>query len=134
MRKAVPILLLVGPLLAACAPPPPDIDVPAAFDLGTVVKGERAEAYIPVRNLGDGPLTVQAVSTSCGCTTATLSSMSIPPAGEARLRVEYDSGAHETDLGRMERFIFISSDDPDEEDVQIKVTVIVKTNQSRPPE
>jgi hypothetical protein len=134
MRKTVPILLLAGALLAACASPSPDIDVPVTFDLGTVVKGERAEAYIPVRNLGDRPLTVQAVSTSCGCTTATLSSMAIPPAGEARLRVEYDSGAHETDLGRMERFIFISSDDPDEEDVQIKVTVSVKTNQSPPPE
>ena len=128
IRKAVPLLLLAGPLLAACTSPSPDIDVPPAFDWGSVVKGERAKTDIPVRNLGDRPLTVQAVSTSCGCTTAKLSSMTIPPGGEARLHVEYDSGAPETDLGLMERFVFIASDDPDEEDVRIKFTVVVKAN------
>ncbi len=119
---------MAGSLLAACTSPSPDIDVPPAFDWGSVVKGERARADIPVRNLGDSPLTVEAVSTSCGCTTAKLSSMTIPPGGEARLRVEYNSGAHETDLGLMERFVFIASDDPDEEDVRIKFTVVVKPN------
>lgn len=128
IRKAVPFLLVTGSLLAACTSPAPDIDVPSAFDWGSVVKGERARADIPVRNLGDRPLTVEAVSTSCGCTTAKLSSMTIPPGGEARLQVEYDSGIHEADLGLMERFVFIASDDPDEEDVRIKFTVVVKTN------
>lgn len=127
-RKAVLVLLLAGLWLTGCTSPSPDIDVPPAFDWGSVVKGERARADIPVRNLGDRLLTVEAVSTSCGCTTAKLSSMTIPPAGEARLHVEYDSGAHETDLGLMERFVFIASDDPDEEDVRIKFTVVVKTN------
>lgn len=124
--RAVSLLSLAGLLLAACTSPSPDIDVPVAFDWGSVVKGERAKADIPVRNLGDRPLTVQAVSTSCGCTTAKLSSMTIPPGGEARLHVEYDSGAHKTDLGLMERFVFIASDDPDEEDTRIKFTVFVK--------
>ena len=132
MRKTVSMLLLGGWLLAACTPPPPDIDVPATFDMGAIVKGERAEAYIPVRNLGDGPLRVEAVSTSCGCTTATLSPMTIPPAAEAQLRVEYDSSVHGNDLGNMERFVFISSDDPDEDDVRITLTVTVKKNGSRP--
>jgi hypothetical protein len=36
------------------------------------------------------------------------------------------SAAHEQDLGLIERFIFISSDDPDEDDVQIKFTVMVE--------
>jgi hypothetical protein len=126
IRKAVLLLLLVAPLLAACASPSPDIDVPPTFDWGSVVKGERAKADIPVRNLGDRLLTVQAVSTSCGCTTAKLSSMTIPPGGEALLHVEYDSGVHKTDLGLMERFVFIASDDPDEQDVRIKFTVVVK--------
>lgn len=128
IRKAVLLLLLAGLWLTGCTSPSPDIDVPPAFDWGSVVKGERARADIPVRNLGDRPLTVEAVSTSCGCTTAKLSSMTIPPGGEARLQVEYDSGIHETDLGLMERFVFIASDDPDEEDVRIKFTVVVKTN------
>jgi hypothetical protein len=52
--------------------------------------------------------------------------MTVPPGGEARLRVEYDSAAHAEDLGLIERFVFISSDDPDEDDVQIKFTVVVE--------
>lgn len=126
MPGRIIVALVAGWLVAACAPPAPDIDVDAAHDLGVVVKGDLAAADIPVRNLGRGPLAVYAVSTSCGCTTATLSSMTIPPAGEARLHVEYDSGLHDADLGFLERFVFISSDDPDEDDVRIKLTVFVK--------
>lgn len=130
MQRKVPILLLMGWLLAACAPPVPDIDVATTYDLGTVVKGDLAIADLPVRNLGDGPLTVQAVSSSCGCTKATLTPMIIPPDGEGRLHIEYDSAAHERDIGLIERFVFISSDDPDEEDVQIKLTVFVEASTS----
>lgn len=126
MQKTVSILLVIGWLLAACSPPAPDIDVAATYDFGTIVKGDLAVADLPVRNLGRGPLTVQAVSTSCGCTTASLTPMTIPPGGEARLHVEYDSGIHESDRGLIERSVFISSDDPDEEDVEIRFTVIVE--------
>ena len=124
MRTA--ILVLAAWLLAACSDGAPDIEVAPGYDMGTVVKGAVAVASLPVRNLGDGPLTVVAVSTSCGCTTATLTPMTIPPGGEGRLRIAYDSAAHAEDLGLIERFVFISSDDPDEDDVQIKFTVLVE--------
>jgi len=119
-------LILAAGLLAACSRGAPDIDVAAAYDAGTVVKGSPAVADLAVRNLGDRPLTVAGVSTSCGCTKATLTLMVIPPGGEASLRVEYDSGAHEEDMGFIERFVFISSDDPDEDDVRIRFTVTVE--------
>ena len=125
MRSGVPVLLLAAWLLAACGPPPPDIDVATAYDLGTVVKGARAVADIPVRNLGGRPLTVQRVSTSCGCTKATLTPMIIPAGGEGRLRVEYDSSIHDEDLGPITRSVFISSDDPNNDDVHIRFTVNV---------
>lgn len=120
------VFVLIGWLLAACAPSAPDIDVAATIDMGSVVKGERAVADIPVQNLGGAPLTIVAVSTSCGCTKATLTPMTIPAGDEAVLRIEYDSAAHEEDLGPIERFVFISSDDPDEDDVQIKFSVWVE--------
>jgi hypothetical protein len=123
-------LILGAWLLAACAPGAPDIEVAVSVDLGRVIKGDLAVAKIPVKNLGDGPLTVAAVSTSCGCTKATLTPMTVPPGGAARLRVEYDSAAHAEDIGPIERFVFISSDDPDEDDVQIKFTVVVEASPS----
>jgi hypothetical protein len=131
MRKVFWLLLfLTIGLLTACGVTEPDIDVTATYDFGSINKGEVAAAEIPVRNLGNGELTVVAVSTSCGCTTAVLSPMTIPPGGEAMLRVAYDSAVHEVDIDKIERYVFISSDDPDEADVQIKFTVFVQADSS----
>ena len=119
------VLLLAAVALAGCSENAPDIDVVDSYDMGTVVKGELAAADLAVRNRGKGPLAVVAVSTSCGCTTATLTPLLIPAGGEGWLRIEYDSAAHESDLGRIDRSVFISSNDPDENDVQIRFTVFV---------
>lgn len=123
-RLAV-VLISVGWLLAACTPKTPDIDVVGDYDMGSVIKGELAVAEIPVRNLGSGTLNVVAISTSCGCTTATLTPMAIAPGAVARLRVVYDSGAHEMDLGTIERQVFIASDDPVDAEVRINLAVVV---------
>lgn len=118
-------LLLTVLALAGCSDGAPDIDVAVNHDMGTVVKGELAVADLTVRNRGDGPLTVVGVSTSCGCTKATVTPLVIPAGGEGYLHIEYDSAAHESDLGRIDRSVFVSSDDPDEDDVQIRFTVLV---------
>jgi hypothetical protein len=120
------VLILAAWLLGGCSWTGPDIDVAGAHDAGTVIKGAPAVADLVVRNLGDRPLTVASVSTSCGCTKATLTPMIIPPGGQGDLHVVYDSAAHKEDLGLIERFVFISSDDPDEADVRIKFTIRVE--------
>ena len=124
--KGSAVLLCAAVLSAACTPKAPDIDVTTEYDLGTVVKGALAAADIPVVNAGEGRLTVYGISTSCGCTKATLSSMTIAPGDAASLHIVYDSAAHETDLGLIERFVFISSDDPDEDEVRVKLTIFVE--------
>lgn len=126
MKMLRTALLIAALALAACSEGAGDIEVVESYDLGTVVKGERAVADLAVYNRGDRPLTVLGVATSCGCTTATLDPMVIPAGGEGHLRIEYDSAAHETDLGRIDRSVFISSDDPDEDDVQIRFSVFVR--------
>ena len=120
-----PAILAAVLALQACGAGLPDIDVATSLDLGTVVKGGEAVADVPVHNVGDGPLTVLAVSTSCGCTRATLTPSKIPAGGTGTLHIVYDSGAHEADRGLIERFVFVSSDDPDEDDVQIRFEVRV---------
>jgi hypothetical protein len=54
--------------------------------------------------------------------------MVIPADGAGRLHIEYDSTAHESDIGRIDRSIFISSNDPDEDDVQIRFTIFVQAS------
>jgi hypothetical protein len=108
----------------------PDIEVISYHNLGTVEKGNMALVNLPVRNLGNAPLKVEGISTSCGCTTAKLSSMIIPPGSQANLQVEYDSTAHESDRGLLERYIFIASNDPKERDLRIKLSIFVEENPS----
>jgi hypothetical protein len=120
------ILILFTVLLAACAPQAPAIEVTAAYDFGPVVKGEIATAELPVTNSGDAPLVIEAVSTSCGCTTATISTMTIDPGQAAILSVAYDTAAHESDMGLMERYVFLATNDQTNEDVMIRFTALVE--------
>lgn len=121
---AIPLSLWMGVRLNSA----PDLDVTSTHDFGSVSKGTIAVADVPVRNLGNAPLKIAGVSTSCGCTTATVSPMTISPGGEATLHVEYDSNAHEADQGAIKRYIFISSNDPSESDMRIQFSVFVETN------
>jgi hypothetical protein len=130
MLKTIVISSLAALSLAACSPSAPDIDVSAGHDFGTVAKGKLAVVDLPVRNIGDGALTVFSVSTSCGCTKATLTPMVVPPGTDANLHIVYDSAAHPSDMGLIERHIFIASDDPDEADVKIEFRVVVKQGAS----
>jgi hypothetical protein len=120
--------LLVTLAVAACASVgQPDIELAqAATDLGEVRNGEVREFTVAVRNVGDGPLVIEAVTTSCGCTTATVTPETILPGESGSLNVAYDSGAHGPEFnGPVERQVFIDSNDPDEREVVFKLSVEV---------
>jgi len=77
-----------------------------------------------VRNIGQKPLVVDSVSTSCGCTSATLEPMTIDPGETANLHIELDSGAHGDELtGPLIRQVFIASNDPQQPEAQVELSV-----------
>ena len=128
MRRAqiVGWLLISLLALAACRSRPPDISVATTrYDFGAIQQGEVVVAEISVRNAGQGELKIEAVSTSCGCTTARVEPEVIPPGGEGRLIVQYNSGAH-PDSGAVQRYVYIASNDPDEPEVQVIITAEVQ--------
>jgi hypothetical protein len=95
-------------------------------DLGIVENGELQTFEVPVRNVGSADLVIEAVTTSCGCTTAVVSPMTIPAGEEGLLTVEYDSGAHGPEFsGPVERQIFVASNDPDEPELRFTLLVEV---------
>ncbi|MFQ5614855.1 MAG: DUF1573 domain-containing protein [Anaerolineales bacterium] len=114
MRRLL-FLLLFSLILAACTNGQPSLVLGTEkLELGDVVNGEIVSQEVAVRNEGDAPLVVEAVSTSCGCTQATLEPMTIQPGGSAVLHIEFDSGAHGPDLtGMLVRQVFIASNDPE---------------------
>jgi 3D (Asp-Asp-Asp) domain-containing protein len=113
-------------VLAACGRGQPDITVASArHDFGQVKQGQVVATEIAMRNTGKSDLTIEAVSTSCGCTTAQVEPKVIPPGGEGRLIIRYDSGVH-PDSGRVRRHVYIASNDPSKKEVEVIITADVQ--------
>lgn len=120
-------LILFGYGLVACNGSNPQIEVEtAAIDLGEVVNGDVVVRDVAVKNVGSADLTIESVSTSCGCTQASLDLMNIPPGGSATLHIEFDSGAHgEALTGDLVRQIFVVSNDPQQAEAIVELTATI---------
>lgn len=133
MRKIILIRMLLlfailGSLvLTACSVSQPEIQIdPLQIELGEVVEGEIVKREVRLTNGGNEPLEILSISTSCGCTEASLDSTTIPPGEDVTLIIEYDSGAHEVDADvSIYRQIFIASNDPNQPEVIIDLTADV---------
>ncbi len=128
MKSALAITgLLLAVLLQACAGKAPDIDLAQSqTDLGVIINGEVRTVEVSVQNLGNADLIIEAVTTSCGCTSAAITPEVISPGGAATLAVRYDSGVHGPDeIGSVMRQVFIASNDPSDPEVEFRFTAEV---------
>jgi len=124
-RGLIITVILLAAVAAGCGQGKPDIELSTtAYDWGQVAQGDVATVELPVRNAGRGDLHIESVTTSCGCTNASVEPEVIPPGGEATLKVRYDSGVH-PDEGPIMRLIYIASDDPDLPEAQVEVVAEV---------
>lgn len=118
-------ILLTG-LVSGCKGGQPAIDLPQTqHDFGEIQQGQVATVQLPVRNTGEKDLHIKSVSTSCGCTSAKVEPMTIPPNGEATLTINYNSGLH-PDKGPIFRIIYIASDDPRMPEATVEIRAEVK--------
>ena len=118
------LFLLSAAALAACGGTPEITVETESFDLGDVPNGTIAGRELTVQNTGTETLVVESLSTSCGCTTATLAPMQIAPGESGTLRVEFDAGAHGPELtGPMVRQIYINSNDPAQPEAIVELAV-----------
>ncbi len=130
MKKILLALGLLGSLLAACSGGSPNLTLDQqTIDLGQVVNGEVRTMQIPLRNIGTSDLVIEAVTTSCGCTSAEVSPTTIPPGESGMLIVNFDSGAHGPEAnGPVMRQVFIVSNDSDEAEIEFRFTADVVAN------
>lgn len=130
MKYRIPALLstliLVALGLSACGGgSTPDIEADIKFhDFGDVPQFEVVSVDIPLRNTGTGTLLIEEVSTSCGCTSASVDRNEVGPGDEVTLTVRYDSGLH-PDNGSIYRKIFVQTNDPDQPELEIEVVANV---------
>lgn len=126
----------------------PEIAIePGSYDFGDVSQAKgTVSAFFTVKNDGKTDLIIDGLSTSCGCTTASLGgspffgmaghgdelgpspsdwSYKIPPGGTAELEVKYDPNMHPDFRGAATRIVYISSNDP----VDFRKEVRIELNQ-----
>lgn len=78
-----------------------------------------------VQNAGEADLVISNLVTSCGCTTAGLSSSVIPPGQRADLTVTFDANFHPTQ-GEVTRLVWFATNDPTQPWVEVRVTADVR--------
>ncbi|MFQ5343630.1 MAG: DUF1573 domain-containing protein [Anaerolineae bacterium] len=92
---------------------PPRLVLPEQFhDFGAIPATDKVDYTFPVRNNGKGALTISRIYTTCGCTTAELSSRVIPPGKQATLKVIYDPAFHDVE-GEVRRSVILETNDPE---------------------
>ncbi len=107
--------------------PQPNLDVPVAdYDFGTIPSGPgNVSQVFYIQNTGTEVLEVSSVVTSCGCTTAHLSSSVIPPGTRADLTVVFDPDYHDT-VGPVTRLVWLLTNDPDQPVVEVGLSANVR--------
>lgn len=79
------------------------------FRFGEIYQGQQLEHSFRLENAGDGPLLVEKIRNSCGCTAALLSDYQIQPGQSAQLRVTFDSTRFR---GPVVKTVYVYTNDP----------------------
>ena len=109
---------------------PPDVPVPqldmsdVSHDFGRIPKRRDVVHIFAAQNTGTADLIISNLVTSCGCTTAELSSSVIPPGQRADLTVIFDPDFHET-RGPVVRLVWFATNDPTQPWVEVRITADV---------
>jgi hypothetical protein len=104
----------------------PRLDMPSAsHDFGQIYDAWDVTHTFAVQNTGDADLLISNLATSCGCTTAYLSSNVIPPGQRADLTVTFDANFHPTN-GPVSRLVWFATNDPTQPWVEVRVIAVVR--------
>ena len=118
-RKLLPLVLLLvfgvgSSLWAQDGGGAPRIDFDRkTHDFGEVFQGGSRKTSFVFRNLGDAPLTIRKVKTTCGCTAVLMSSDKLNPGEEGEIAVEFSS---KDKIGYQDLRVYLYSNDPQEKD------------------
>ena len=104
---------------------------PDTKSLGTVVYGNVATTAFTLTNYTPLPLKITRVSTSCGCTKASVEKEELGAYESTTVNVSFDPAVHkdDTDLGDLTRTIYVETDNPNYPDLESKITAtVIKKN------
>ncbi len=94
---------------------------PTEFDFKEAWQGSPAEGELTIKNVGTAPLTLDTRS-SCGCTVATKPKSPLQPGESTAFKVTYNT----SHAGVANKTVTITTNDPEQASVAVKVTGTVK--------
>ena len=100
------------------------------FDFGQVPQlGGIVSTEFTVSNIGNKDLEINSISTSCGCTSAEISSEILKPDESATLKIFFDPNFHKEPDGIFKRTVFLETNDPSNLEAEAKIQVEVLEGQ-----
>ena len=115
--------LLSGSVVLSVAPPKIQFKE-ETWDFGKVKQGEVLIHEFVVKNIGEAPLSILKVRTSCGCTAALVSEQKIAPGKEGRIKVTFNSGGYGEKVAKS---IYVDSDDPARPNAELTIVAEIET-------
>jgi hypothetical protein len=98
---------------------------PENYDFGRAPQNKLLKTTFKIKNLGNGDLLLEKPRTSCGCTAALAEDKVVKPGASTSLDVSLKTGGG---VGRVERSIYVLSNDPARPRVQLHVAVTVEAD------
>ena len=111
------------PSNAVAAPPKLEI-IEKLHDFGNATEGDKLTYAFKVKNSGTGPLLIDRVTTSCGCTAAVLKNKEVLPGGEGQIEVTFDTNRRG---GDNHKTITVFSNDPSNPRAELEIRANVET-------
>jgi len=103
---------------------PPQITISEEeWDFGLVKPEEKPTHVFTIKNKGNEDLVIERVWASCGCVQTSISTNRILPGKSAELKATFNTVGYE---GKLEKIIYIKSNDPEELEKKIKVKIDVE--------
>lgn len=97
-------------------------------DYGNVNKGSNGKRIIKIQNVGDKPLIISNINTSCGCTVPQWTTEPIAPGKKGEITVTYNT----SNVGRFSRTITISSNDVKKPNLPVRIEGVVLAPETNP--
>jgi hypothetical protein len=106
----------------------PAVEVePSSRDLGIITYGDITYTTFALSNNTNDSLKITRLSTSCGCTKATIEKDQLKAGESTVIQVSFDPSVHDddSDIGDIIRTIYIETDHPDYSDFETTITATV---------
>ncbi|MDP2683711.1 MAG: DUF1573 domain-containing protein [bacterium] len=99
---------------------------PSTYDFGDIDQGGGiVSTEVVVENKSSIAIDINRLSTSCGCTTALMSTDTLEPGEKRVMKISFDPMVHPDFRGELTRVVYLQTSDPYNPEIEINITGVV---------